>query len=598
MGRFYLYDDVAKFSANLRPTMYPYFVSSGFPFRIVAISATSPCKDVADGWCEYEKKKVSGNIKEVPCGDACVPCKDIYNKSVGNFMSWGTFCEATTKSSKFRAEVEAALQKKERQFIPCEVTNGQYYGVEISTHGVILERADIQKLTGKTPEELKLKMQSVVDSEGKTYKCVVARDETRPYKTFRAFSMYLDKAEKTFLDKDNHVLQSQADRLMDALRTGRKENKRDQSNLLYNKSPGNLPTVAELREKWLAATREEDEEDDDDEEEEQGQEAKGEEVQEASTRKRGTSQAALSVFGDTDQKKPKPARADSKSKLGDGATQGVDDKVGMALPASHWIETINITQILSGKRFGKQLAFANGLLPRLDEAGKDLPAKQLRKHIKMAETAQKVNGWSLIAVPDQELQSALEQLRDYSVDWPTQLKNDLLKARARKVALKGKEQRWQTDSTIACLAAMLRTWHVGEQEAFDPLAPALATIEGSQADKLVTFEQVFKQVVLQEVLDVDKSRDAEPLLNLCSKFVTYMEDALPLDLDEDIDAWMCELLSGLRTLVNVLSPNRSDPDAGDELTALYKATKKKSPILQSMKDAMDDSDFWTAQVED
>ena len=140
-------------------------------------------------------------------------------------MTWAKFIDLCGKSADFKEEIDKAIVNqhtdKPREFIPMDVASSASFGVEISTHGLALDRSDITELSGKTPEELKLKMHSVTDSAGKVHKVLLCRDAAHPYRTFRAFSKLEDSSEKLHLKADEQLFGSQGSRLLKTFRTGR-----------------------------------------------------------------------------------------------------------------------------------------------------------------------------------------------------------------------------------------------------------------------------------------------------------------------------------------------------------------------------------------
>ena len=546
----------------------------------------------------YEKKKVSGKTQEVAVEDACATCKQFFLKACGSWMSWPKFIDLCAKSPEFRDEIEKGITNqhaadRQRDFIPMEVSSGASFGVEISTHGLALDRQDIQELSGgKSPEALRLKLQSVTDSQGKVHKIFMARDPHMPYRTFRAFSRFEDNSEKVHLQACEQLFPSQGTRLLEVLRSGRAEGKSDQRNF-FSVKPNKLPTLEELKEQWQSAQEyvNSDEEADDDDDAAASQ---------AGQRISKVSAGSVSVF-DQSSKKPKLQRSGSASQVDKkecDATSvvGQDDRVGAyALPASLWLATIRITQILDGQRFGKQIGFATALLGRLDEANKVVAAKGLRRHLKVAGIAQTLSSSNISSMPRDELEQALTALKDYQVDFPSNMKALVLQAKCQDICAQAAQRAWDDVALCRTLSETLRMWQVeSDILGFDPLMPKLVDLEGGPLDHGATYISLFWTAQVLPMVIEGEGKHLE-VLALTTHFMDIY-DALPFTMDAEVEAIMADVVTCLRCLRALLDSSYLDPEAGDDVSQVFSTKKKTKPgVMFLLKEAMTENQFYESK---
>ena len=170
-------------------------------------------------------------------------------------------------------------------------------------------------------------------------------------------------------------------------------------------------------------------------------------------------------------------------------SMGQDDKVGTyAMPASHWLSVIEITKILDGARYGKQIGFAVKCLARLDEANKVVAAKSLRKHLKIAGLAETLHASHVSSMPKDELESTLVALKEHQVDFPSSMKAILLHAKCQEISALTAQTGWKDKTLCTQLVEVLRLWRrPSETAGFDPLHPRLFDLEGGAADHAATY---------------------------------------------------------------------------------------------------------------
>ena len=552
-------------------------------------------------WAEYEKKKVSGRMQEVPVDDACKNCKQFYLKTCGGWMSWAKYIDLCAKSQEFKDEIEKGMARQnagERalDYVPMQVSSAASYGVEIATHGLALDGQDVIDISGgKTPEDLRLKMQAVTDSHGKVHKVFLARDPHQPYRTFRAFSRFDDSSMKVHLEPKEQLFTSQGNRLLEALRSGRAEGKTEQKNF-FSCKPCKLPTLEELKEKWQRGDQYVDSDGELDADED------GPAASQAGQRVSRVSAGSVSVFQDSG-KKPKLQRAGSGGQLerkdGDGGSvMGQDDTVGAyALPASHWLAVIKITEMLDGTRFGKQVGFATKLLARLDEANKVVAAKSLRKHLKVANIALTLSSSNISSMPKEELEGALGTLKEYGVDFPSNMKALVLQAKCQDIAAQASQRGWNDPGLCARLSEALRMWQLEHDVlGFDPLEPKLVDLEGGPMDHAATYLSIFWTGQVLPLVIEGEAKQHE-VLALVTNFMTIYE-GLPYALDPQVEDVMSEIVTSLRCLRALLDTSYLDEDAGDDVAAVFNEKRKKGKQHGAMfllKEALADNHFYETQ---
>ena len=221
-----------------------------------------------------------------------------------------------------------------------------------------------------------MKLQSLTDSNGKTYKGILIKDPTKPFKTWRAFSIHYESMDKPHMQAENHHFKSQDQLLLQALCQARSHGTlQGQQQNICSKHPRDLPTLEELLEAWKGPAE------NDDEKEEEKIDKEDNACEGMAAVKTDAVMAVPSVYTEAARKSK---RSNSNRNLGEEASEMTmnmeDEVVGQALPASHWINKITVPKIMSGQKLGKELGFATACLTRLDENQKTLTAKGLRKH--------------------------------------------------------------------------------------------------------------------------------------------------------------------------------------------------------------------------
>lgn len=106
-----------------------------------------------------------------------------------------------------------------------------------------------------------------------------------------------------------------------------------------------------------------------------------------------------------------------------------DDEGAINKSVALWISQLNLFEVLSNIKLGKQRYFAEKCRDRSAAAGEEVDAKALDKHIKLVALAERVTAPRVPSCDEETLRESLQALVQAEVGFPSVVKEALLKRR-------------------------------------------------------------------------------------------------------------------------------------------------------------------------
>lgn len=352
-------------------------------------------------------------------------------------------------------------------------------------------------------------------------------DPTHPYRRFELFGNTTVQLQASHLDASAQLFKSQAERQWQH-QCGQSSTQKSMLNLLASSSK--LPTLAELRTSAevpgpssgkSALNQPPDDGEDDGTTESEG-EAEGQGATEAAsdnvTPQKKTPGAASSPGFDT--MSVATARTGGKVRLSDEPSEPGSVPQSVA----YWIERLPLSTIMLQGSLGRERHQAEECIARLQRKGKASDAAILQKHIRLAKSAETVRPKVLGNLCLEDRTGHLQILHQAEVDFPSEIKQAVWQCFFNDISQQVKA------GNDACLQPFWKLMQLlpKDGEAFSPLAPTLATLDGSPTEKAGAFLKKLKDVWFEGLYDENRRSFSLSLAREGLKFVA-------LDSPDDID---------------------------------------------------------------
>lgn len=306
---------------------------------------------------------------------------------------------------------------------------------------------------------------------------------------------------------------------------------------------------------------------------------------------------AESVAGDMDDdaKIRRNAKCSPGTKPRKPASLGKDgtQQEGPRDTLSRKIRALNINFILTGEKgMGREIYWARTALTTFMEEGNSNEANVLSHHIDTAEKAELLMATPTPQHKAETLAACLTALHEAGQEHPTNLKHQLLK---RRVAELTSNKETDMQAFLQVVLPWRAKFHDGE---FDPLAPRLAEIEGSPVERGNSFETSVLGMLTALVQQGESAKDR--LLSATTAVVEFLDEHAIEDEDEGTDAESFDEVVGKLLCCVQAVQCLADPWAVefaqslqqlDKLTSSSSAeTKLSAPYALAI--ALKKSDYW------
>jgi hypothetical protein len=331
-------------------------------------------------WAQYAVKKQkaegsgAGGGARKAIADRCRSCNDHFEEHLVSTFEWEEYCEKLHTVPGFAEEAiqgkAVAAGELKRSWIPSEAGFDLSVDVLVQSHGLFLTRSEFIDFCGKAPEDCKVSPIMGFNTSGELCKGYPAKDPSKPYRTFTAQCRSSDYTRATSLIAKQDVFKSMSSLHLAKLKRDRAKSKTMPKSILNHKmyTKEELLLRAESFEMAGGEGRKEgsgSEAEDDPDESEYELEWAGVQPKPATSTtpvKGKGGDAAASSASVWNQSGKKSGAASSVHEL-EESDEGGDE--GRAKGATHWMQAVNLTKILSGGKLGRKEGFANGCVERL-----------------------------------------------------------------------------------------------------------------------------------------------------------------------------------------------------------------------------------------
>lgn len=479
-------------------------------------------------WHSFTVAKRSG--KRVPNEPICHECWT-WHASTMSWMPWSDFVALFKRDTKFAKEVRTAIDirsgKQQRDFAPESVAHLLSVGYRVEVAALPLTKQEVEEQVGEGSWDRILhsgqKPTQLFLENGQKTATLLVKDPSQPRKVI----IYSDYGfEKASLAQELSAcsMPSQGDRLVKHLLQKRKTD----TPMLGS---SRLQSIEDLRGISRGLHGEKDGAD------------SGESEGEVQVETRDAS-GALIVTPSPGKIKEKlgsvfrraasaasglapSARRSAAASVDDG-TSGIDDD-GEALnkSAAHWVMKLDLCQIMSGRKLGRQKGFAIKARDRLYEQGLDDDAKTLNRHLGIVNHAECLTAASIPNLTEAELDVHLKEILPLDLPIPTDVMYAIFWKRTEEDRKRALNADWDA---LQRLSIAMCPWNeeappqaeddlgISERDGasavapmdtkgieFDPLAPKLWQLSGSTQELC----KVFQQTLIKKLLNVLLARGEE-----------------------------------------------------------------------------------------
>lgn len=196
-------------------------------------------------------------------------------------------------------------------------------------------------------------------------------------------------------------------------------------------------------------------------------------------------------------------------------------------------------------------------------------------------------------LPEKELHAGLKALADAEVELPSLTKKALVQREVYTLTAKVLEG---SEEALVSLLCVCRPWRNSkDDDQFDSLKPKIVDLDGSVAEITAVATKYLVKNVLQEILLLGEDK-AELVATVCRVSHESFTHNLEGELDEAIEAWVCELTTLWSAFAGLLTPSCLDVSVDNDIRGVKESRKSGKSILSIGKDILISNDFYKEKL--
>lgn len=551
-----------------------------------------------------------------PVEDRCLKCDNFWAKVLRPLgMSWERYCEIMEQED-WKGEILAAIERGSSP--PPDYRQNTVSGIQITGTGFKLEvpfltKPDFTEYMEISPEDAKVQCVTAVGPFGDEKGYMVRDDKREVIKNYNRkieiFGKVVLRTEDPKMLAKEHVFPKMTSLVLSAEMAKRQDNK------IVGKTPESVPILTasqifkrkdDLERKLRAsppAGHDEDLVSHDGQDHSDGEPP----FEVVRSRAEGNDEIPPATRLSTKTKRPSAGSsvpADAMSAVGgtESAWGDADFTIaGRNKTLEHWKNTLNLLDILNGKKMGREEGFAERALQRMDAAtpgdgnttASGSPASELRAHLFLVVCCKKCTITSInsSSLAQKELDDSLEPLKKAGVVFSVKHQCALTNRAYKNNLADAKEAKRHA---VQLAFKIVVPWTPSQDDVFefDPLCPRVHAMDLPDKEKAAWFTNMTLKILLLPV--VQQGADgSEKVYGICYQMSECIGAFLPENMcSQEFDEATTEILTICQFFTGLGDPEYIGRDVQDFMQSSGTGIKK------TFHEAVVSDPFWSGQVKE